>query len=669
MSEIEQIHTQRDTLGYHLTATKKVTPFLEGIDAFGYTLSGKWKRRKKVLRKLLKEAKEIDTLIDRTLSDEELKRRVLKMKSHFRRRGKDDSAYLHETLALLQEAAYRTLGLRPYPVQIAGALGLYSGLIVEMATGEGKTLTASLTAIIRGWSGLPCHLITANDYLASRDAEKLSPLYTFCDVTVGSVTSTASPAERKTGYFCDVTYTTPKEVVADFLRDRLALGAMQVYERRRIKSLFAGDDMIASGTVMRGIHFAIVDEADSVLIDEAVTPLIISRNQPNSPFIDACMSASEVAKTLREGEHYSLDRQYKEVELAADIPIKKLVNSGAISRKFSGVGFQKELLRQALIAKEFFIRDKQYVVQDDKVLIVDEFTGRVMPQRTWSAGLHQLIEAKEEVTITPPNETLARLSFQHYYRLYHHIGGMTGTGKEASAELWHVYDLPVIPIPSNRPSQRVIKPLQLFLSEQEKWEAIVSEIVSIHTEGRPVLVGTRSVEMSEFLSGKLKEANITCSIINAVRHEDEAEIIARAGGWGAVTVATNMAGRGTDIEIPEEVNNLGGLHVIASEPHESGRVDRQLFGRSARQGDSGSAILYASLDDELMRRYLFSPLLYFGRTLLKTKLPFIKPVVKRVVFYAQKKAEKRAYHSRKMVQKTDKWLEDSLSFSQQDVSA
>ena len=565
------------------------------------------------------------------------------------------------------EASFRTIGLRPYTVQTAGALALYHGYVAEMATGEGKTLTAALTAVVRGWSGRPCHIITANDYLAARDAEKLAPLYSYCGVTVGAVTSAMQPDERKNGYARDITYSTAKEVTADFLRDRLALGVLQKFEHRQIRELFGGADTQRSGVVTRGIHTAIVDEADSLLIDEAVTPLIIARSQPNEPFVQACLAASALAARLKRGTHYTADYQYKEIDLLPDVDLKELALAAAsvsAGRQFTGEGFQRDLVRQALTAKEFFHRDKNYVVQEDKVVIVDDFTGRTMAQRSWSAGLHQLVEAKEGLPVTAPTETLARLSFQRYFRFYRNLSGMTGTARESAPELWHIYGLPVAPIPPNRPSRRTLLPRKFFMDRLSKFRSIVEEISAMHQIGRPVLLGTRSVLTSEELAALLHESGLSCRIINAVRHREEAAIIAQAGARGAITVATNMAGRGTDILIDRDVENLGGLHVIAAECNESGRIDRQLFGRCGRQGDRGSARSFVGMDDELLCRFLHSGVLKTVAGLQKSDNPLAHRLADWAVGRAQETAQRRAYSGRRSVQKMDTWLQDSLTFTQ-----
>jgi preprotein translocase subunit SecA len=440
------------------------------------------------------------------------------------------------------------------------------------------------------------------------------------------------------------------------------LGALQNFERRQIRALFGENALPRGEVVMRGLHAALIDEADSLLIDEAVTPLIISRQAPNEAFVEACRVATRVAARLEAGKHYTVSHQFKEVELAPDLDYRSDFEGLGIPRQYTAEGFLREMMRQALVAREFFHLDKNYVIQDGKIVIVDDFTGRTMAQRTWSAGLHQMVEAKEGLAVTPPTETLARLSFQRYFRFYRRLAGMSGTAWESAPEFWHVYGLAVVRIPQNRPSRRTVLPMRFFESQAAKFEAIVADIVSMHAEGRPVLAGTRSVRTSETLADLLTRRGLKCRVINAVRHREEAAIIAAAGKRGAITVATNMAGRGTDILVEREVEALGGLHVIAAECNESARIDRQLFGRSARQGDRGSAQAFVSLDDELFLRYLPRAANVALRELARmSRLP-IAFLGARALRKAQRVAQQRAYRSRQAVQKFDTWVRDSLTF-------
>lgn len=655
---------------YRHTTINQPPNILSGWDAGFLSLAGKFKRRPELLKELLIEAQQIDakSAIWKNLSSEELHNKLKEFKSVFKRRKKGHEALIFDALAAIREASDRRLGLRPFIVQLAGAIALYRGYIAEMATGEGKTLTAGLTAVLHGWSGLPCHIITVNDYLAERDAQWLAPLYEFCDVSVGYVLGNMNPLERKHGYFHDITYTTSKEIVADFLRDRLWLGDLQKSGLRQIRALLGRAQEIERGLVMRGIYAAIVDEADSNLIDEAVTPLIISSHRNNEPFVEACKVANHIASVLHPGQDYVLDFQYKDIELGDKIDERLEELAKNMPEVFRGAGRRRELVRHALNAKEFFHRDKQYVVQEGKVVIVDEFTGRLMPQRTWRAGLHQMIEAKEDLEITPPSETLARLSFQRFFRFFYKLSGMTGTARESAGELWHIYRLPVISIPENKPCLRKIWPQLVFPDMGSKNKAVLDEILSVHNEGRPILVGTRSIKASEELSFQLKAMGIEHQVLNAIRHKEEARIIYHAGEKGMITIATNMAGRGTDIKLEAKVSELGGLHVIATECHESRRIDRQLFGRASRQGEPGSARSFVSMEDELIQRYI-------PRLARKTIQSYLKKdnrsgylAAVKTVAWAQAVAQRVAFKNRRSVLRMDTWLDDSLSFAQGDIS-
>lgn len=654
---------------FRLTAIQRRPRLSKGVDAMlertrGRLAGSRWK-----LARILERARAIDSASQahRGIDDAELRLRLARMREVFRRGGKRASEHLDEALALVQEATHRALGFRPYPVQLAGALALEGGYIAEMSTGEGKTVTIAMAAVLRGWSGLPCHVLTANDYLASRDATIMEPLFAWCDVTVGSVTSQMEPPQRKDGYRKDVTYTTAGDVLADFLRDRIALGSSQDYQRRMIQAALDPAGAIPRNVVMRGIHAAIVDEADNILIDEAVTPLIISRQEPNDAFSISCKVASEIADSLVRDVDYSVDEQFRTARFLRPVDEAVRERQSELPRRFGGVFFQRDLVRQALVAREFFHRDKQYVVEDGKVVIVDESTGRKMPMRTWNAGLHQLVELKEGLPATPVQETQARMSFQRFFRFYKIFSGMTGTGKEAAGEFWHVYGVPVLAIPNHRPCLRRMHPLRCFEREDEKWEAIVAEVERVHTTGRPVLVGTRTVAQSEHLAGLLSARGLECQIVNAVRQSEEADTIAVAGRLGAITVATNMAGRGTDIKLGPGVDSLGGLHVVASECHRSSRIDRQLFGRGARQGDPGSAAPFASLQDELFARNLPAPVLRSISTLRRAFPMAADRLAASAVEIAQAIAQRKDARSRFAVQETDTWLDDSLSFSQDDV--
>lgn len=579
------------------------------------------------------------------------------------RRGRDTPEDLEQGFALVREVAVRQIGERPFPVQVAGALALEASCIVEMATGEGKTLAATMPAVVAGWRGRGCHVITVNDYLAGRDAEWMGPIYRFCGLSVAHVEQGMPPPERQRAYQADITYLTNKEVTADFLRDRLALGRARSLASVLLTKIVEGRGTGTDRLLQRGLEFAIVDEADSVLIDEAVTPLIISGDAPNPEQTEAFQQAVTLAEQLEPSRHYRTSERYREVDLTATGKARLADLTGSLGGLWRGTRRAEELAVQALTAREFYLRDKQYVIQDDKVVIVDEFTGRLMPDRTWRDGLHQAIEAKEELTVNLPKDTYARISFQRFFRMYRKLSGMTGTAVEARREFWQIYNLPVVVIPTNRPCIRKVFPDRVFATETSKWEAIVEEIRRIHQTGRPLLVGTRSVRASEHLSQMLAGEGLDHQVLNAVRHAEEAQIVAGAGQAGRITVATNMAGRGTDIKLGAGIAELGGLQVIATERHEAGRIDRQLFGRCARQGDPGSAQAFVSLEDELPRRH--AP--HFGAALRRrygrTDREISSGFTRRVFDAGQRRAERLALRQRKGVLRTDGWLDEYLGFA------
>ena len=649
------------TDNYRLTSLKRVKKIPTGLDAFLLRLYGKFKGRRTVLWKILRFARAVDRLKPeyQKLSDNDLKVQIRNVSESFRRRV--DDAILKQAFAIVREASARKMGFYPYIEQIAGAYALYMGYIAEMSTGEGKTITAALCATIRGWSGRPCHVITANDYLASRDAEIMKPIYSFCGVSVGCVIGEMKPPERKEGYSADVTYSTAKEVLADFLRDNIALGNNRDFSKRVLAGLTENMEKIMQQTVQRGLYTAIVDEADNVLIDEAVTPLIISREKDNEEFNAICRLAFALSQKLEEGRDYRVDEKDRTVSFLVDMDerLEEVQQTEGGENGFCKAAFLKDLVRQALVARHLFKSGRQYVIEEGKVVIVDESTGRKMPMRSWNGGLHQMIEIKEGLEITGLKETEARMSFQRFFRLYRNFSGMTGTAKEASREFWTIYGAPVVCIPNHRKCRRKVGRLKSYSTKSAKREAIVREVVRVHKLGRPILIGTKDIDESEILGAKIAEQGLNCRIINAVRSEEEAAIIAEAGKFEAITVATNMAGRGTDIKIAEKVSKIGGLHVVATECNPSSRIDRQLFGRAARQGDPGSASRYACFEDELLRRNLPHALLPLLR-----HLGFFSALV---VKWAQFIAGRKAYRSRLSVQRTDTWLEESLGFSSGDI--
>ena len=653
-----------DVSNYQRTQVARPAKLPQGLDAVAHSLAGTLGSRVS-LGSLRREATMIRARAEelRDRRDSGLVERMKTLRDAFRRRGSRTKDQEAEALAFTVEAARRKTGLLAHPEQIMGALAIHRGCLVEMATGEGKTLTIALAAVTPGWTRRPVHIITANDYLATRDARNLRKFYEFCGVSVSHVAGGMSSDERRENYDASVVYTTAKEVAADFLRDRLLLGVLADPGRRIIRQLLQRRGSPADRIVQRGLHTAIVDEADHAMIDEAVTPLIISRQVPNDTLVDAAHTAHNLIADLQAGEHYKIDALHKEIELTRfgkDYVAPRIAGLPGI---WQGQHRGRDLILQALQAREFFHLGQQYVLSDGKIVIVDESTGRLMPQRTWSDGLHQAIEAKEGVEVSSPSATMARQSFQRFFRLYRHLAGLTGTGREAASEFWHIYHLPMVCIPHHRKCIRREFPDRIFATEKEKWDAVAGEIVDRHRRRQPILVGTRSVETSEHLAALLRRHRVNFSILNATRDAEEASIVARAGQDGKITISTNMAGRGTDIVLGQGVSVLGGLHVMATERHESRRVDRQLFGRSARQGDPGSAQAFVSLDDELMRRHLSQSIRSGIQGVVSSNPASAKLVGAAAVRFAQRSSERMAYQQRRTVLRNDTKLDESLGFT------
>ncbi len=504
--------------------------------------------------------------------------------------------------AAVREAARRSLGQRPYDAQMLGGLAMRHGCIAEMRTGEGKTLTATLPAATAALARVPVHVLTVNDYLAARDAAAMRPVYEALGLTVGCVVQGMPREERRRHYARDIVYVTNKEIVFDWLRDRLALPPGGHPLHRHVARLGGA---APPDVVLRGLHCAVVDEADSVLLDEARTPLVISADTATDPLQQATWrQALDLAAQLHAPAHYTLDPQRRVAELtpAGEARLGELARG--LGAAWASRPHRVQLARQALAACHLFRRDIHYLVVEGRVQIIDEATGRVMPDRSWDQGLHQMIETREGCTPTAERETLAAVSYQRFFRHYHHLCGMTGTAREVAGELWDVYGLPVMRIPTNRPMRLRRLPVTLLDDEAAKWNRVTHRVAGLHAAGRPVLIGTRTVGQSEVLSAALARAGLPHSLLNARQHAQEAEIVAAAGQPGRITIATNMAGRGTDIALGAGVAEGGGLHVLGTELHESARIDRQLAGRCARQGDPGSTELVLSLEDGVLAETL-----------------------------------------------------------------
>lgn len=555
-------------------------------------------------------------------------------------------------LAVVREAAHRTLGMRHYDVQLMGGFAMLKGQLAEMQTGEGKTLTATLAAGAMALMGRPVHVVTVNDYLAERDAEEMRPVYEALGLSVGLLQQGMDPAIRQRNYQADITYCTNKELAFDYLRDRLNPATGSGPHARRPSALY--DRLMGTplgGGLLRGLAFALIDEADSVLIDEARTPLILSGQGPANFDPELLEAAAELIEHL-EPRHYRVLTTERRIEL-------KLSGADVLEEHAPSVlsnrVVREELAVKALTARFLFERDQEYLVRDGKVQIVDEYTGRVMPDRFWTDGLHQLIELKEGVEPSGGRVTLARTTYQRFFRRYHKVAGMTGTAREVAAELWRTYGLATVTIPTHRPVRRRVLPARVLATSQAKWRAIGEQTAKLHERGIPVLIGTRSVATSETAAQILTQRGIPHIVLSAAQDAEEADKIAQAGQPGQVTVATNMAGRGADIKLGEGVAELGGLHVIMSDLHDTKRVDRQLAGRAGRQGNPGWFRPYLSMEDSLMqdeRSVVFRFLGGVGFRRLVLRL-------------AQRRAERRHTRMRRDLLRQDEVFSDAMSFSGQ----
>ena len=596
------------------------------------------------------------------MGDAGLREAAAQIGRELRRHGFDDERAA-SSFALVRESAARALGQRPFDVQLVGGWVLLRGMVAEMETGEGKTLTATLPACTAALAGVPVHVITVNDYLARRDAEWMEPVYRALGLRVGVVASGMDPEARRRAYACDVTYVTNKEVVFDYLKDRIAVGSrpgrLQLAVRRLARAR-GGEEQL----LHRGLHFAIVDEADSVLIDEARTPLIISGASQDRTQEEIFRGAVGLARELAPGRDFEVDDAERRVRLA-DAGRRRLEALGEeLGGVFRGPQRREELVRMALTALHCFRRDHHYLVVDQKVQIIDEYTGRVMADRSWEHGLHQMIEAKEGLPFSARPETLARISYQRFFRRYLHLAGMTGTAREVAAELQAVYRLPVVRVATHRPVRRRWLGQRVTARSDEKWDRIARRVAELHARGRPVLVGTRSVAASELLAKRLEGLGIPHRVLNARQDREEAEIVAQAGGEGRVTVATNMAGRGTDIRLAPGVAERGGLHVISSERHEARRIDRQLHGRCGRQGEPGSTEGIVSLEDEVFDVHagpLARLLAALGRDRAATR--WGRAALDAAVRLAQRRAERLHSRARRALLRHDANLDRMLAFS------
>lgn len=573
-----------------------------------------------------------------------------------------DIKLLHNIFACVGIGSKRTLGYWPHPVQFVGARSLLSGLLAEMQTGEGKTLVAGLAATVVAGSGAMVHVLSTNDYLAERDEEEMRQLFSFFGIRSGSITAEMEIEERQTVYKNQICYVSGKEVVFDYLKDELSGLGNQPNKTNYVNSLISGASAYASNkeSVIPALHFCIVDEADSVLIDEARTPLIISKESDSLVEPDILSWAIAQAEQFIIDTDFLIDAAQRDIELKAHV-LKKIQQPPTDTRKmWQAQAWQMLILRQALMALHLYIKDEHYIIQEDKIQIVDESTGRVMADRSWEQGLHQLIETKENVEITSGRETMARMTFQRFFRRYFLLSGLTGTAAEVSRELWSVYNLKVCCIPPNKPNQRKQLTTYCFDKSEQKWHAIAKDAIRACNNGQPVLVGTRSVEASEKVSQAFEEMHVDFVLLNARQDADEADIVAAAGQTGKITVATNMAGRGTDIKLTNQARKSGGLHVILTEYHDSARIDRQLIGRSGRQGDPGTVRAIVAFDDELLKSNLNKPsVINQFLTINLFKRWFLTICIK----LAQNSAQRRSYRRRMQTLKQDRNLNKQIGFA------
>ncbi|MEW9669505.1 preprotein translocase subunit SecA [Ammoniphilus sp. 3BR4] len=585
------------------------------------------------IKKLFKRVEVINGLEPeiQQLTDEQLKAKTEEFKGRLQN-GESLDDILPEAFAVVREASKRVLGMRHYDVQLIGGMVLHDGRIAEMKTGEGKTLVSTLPTYLNALTGRGVHVITVNEYLAARDAAEMGQLHNFLGLTVGLNRSGMSPDEKREAYNCDITYGTNNEFGFDYLRDNMVL-----YKEHMVQ---------------RDLYHAIVDEVDSNLIDEARTPLIISGQAQKST--DLYYVAARFVKMLKDEEHFAIDEKTRGITLT-DEGVSRIEKAFNIDNLYDA---QHMLLnhhiQNALRAEYIMKRDADYVVQEGEIIIVDEFTGRMMQGRRYSDGLHQAIEAKEGLKVQNESMTLATITLQNYFRMYEKLSGMTGTAKTEEEEFKKIYGMDVVIIPTNRPVQRIDMPDMIYKSEAAKYRNAVDEIVKRHKTGQPILVGTTTIDKSELLSAMLKKKGVPHTVLNAKHHEKEADIVARAGQKGAVTIATNMAGRGTDIKLGPGVHELGGLHILGTERHESRRIDNQLRGRAGRQGDPGSSQFYLSLEDELMRRFGSENIMnMMDRLGMEEDVPIESRMVSRAIESAQKRVEGSNFDVRRVVLQYD----------------
>ncbi|MRR50343.1 MAG: prepilin peptidase [Rhodocyclaceae bacterium] len=636
----------------------------EWLDRLGVAITGR------ISRYLRSRPKRIHSIASRVnlvaeeyvgFSPEGLRVAARELRCELKRHGLRDDLVVR-AFALVRESAERTLGMRHFDEQMIGGWILLNGMIAEMHTGEGKTLMATLPACTAGLAGIPVHVITVNDYLVQRDCELMRPIYETLGLTVAAVTEGMDHQSRQRAYGADVVYCSNKTVVFDYLRDRILLGASSSSLHLKLERIYGPEARIRR-LLLRGLNFAIVDEADSVLVDEARTPLIISSEVPSGDEALVARQAVDLARQLAVGDDFIILLAERRLALTEAGHRRVIELCKVFGGVWSGALRREELVVQALTALHLFHRDEHYLLRDGKIQVIDEFTGRVMADRSWGQGLHQLIETKEGCEITARKETLARISYQRFFRRYRHLSGMSGTAAEVAGELGDVYGLAVVPVPTHLPSKRIHLPDIIVPTEEEKWRQVADRVATLHARGVPVLLGTRSVVASEVTSRILSERGLAHRVLSAKQDKEEAEIIAEAGEMGRITIATNMAGRGTDISLGPGVADAGGLHVILTERHEAGRIDRQLGGRCARQGDPGCFEAILSLEDPLLLPFKDRWLDRVLRRFTRPGGPYVDKIRRLLIRYAQRRTERAQSKIRRKLLKADREQVDILSFS------
>ena len=620
-----------------------------------------FKRRKYRQKYILKKVNGFERVISK-FSDPVMAEHIKQLSKRLHQHGLQDDL-VAEAFATIREVSYRTLGKRHYDVQVLGGWVIMNGLLAEMETGQGKTLTATLPACTAALAGIPVHVVTANDYLAERDEEILRPLYQQMGLSSASVIDGVDTEPRKVAYQRDIVHSTSQQITFDYLRDRMEMGNEIGKLEIQFKHLQNQHLHKPSAFLLRGLCFTIIDEADSLLVDEAKTPLIISQTRQSEEQNQTYFDALYLATSLDSKKDYKVNEQHQEVALTAEGKKKLAELVDTLDDYWQQRKRREIMVAQALKAKLLFIKDTHYLIRDEKIEIIDALTGRAMPDRSWEHGLHQLIEAKEGCEITGERDPLARIGYQKFFKRYLRLSGMSGTVTEVAGELNSVYGLRVVKIRTHQPSKRKMQQEKVFKNSKQKWDAFLYKIRKLHQKGQPLLIGTNTVAESKNISAMLTKAKLPHQVLNAQQDQQEAEIIAKAGQLNSITVATNMAGRGTDISLGQGVKEIGGLHVIAMTRNDARRIDRQLYGRCARQGDPGSAEGFMSLQDENLVTFYPPAMLKLIEWFCLNNKPLPNWIGKVILTLPQKWIEYKHYKMRCMLIKQDKQQAKTLSFT------